>query len=217
MLSMINQMQLILILPLIGVPVPDIFIDFNRMIDFCLLAFSPITEGFTSWFLDSMKQYKYTQNHLYLYLIELETPSTLYNLIGPISMLILIVLVHIVLYFTNDLTLQPKGTSNFMRFVHTTVNYFTYGIYLRLFLLSYLFLLLTSFVEMRDGSENKQHAFSYSVACLVFTFVLGTTIAMFVKWLRTTNLQESSDMKYTKEMFNALKPTKLARSFYPMF
>lgn len=85
-LTMLNSVQLILLLPLIGTYLSANTLDFIRGMKFCLFSFDLMPESLFS----STKSYvNFEQNNTYLYLIGLESGSTLLNIISVIGVSII--------------------------------------------------------------------------------------------------------------------------------
>ena len=95
---MMNQQQLLLLLPLIGTDFPDKILQFIKRMDFALMNFqflSPnsITQQ-DSWTSGISKK----QEHEDLFSLGLESTSTLINQSGTIVLIVLVALAHVALF-----------------------------------------------------------------------------------------------------------------------
>jgi cysteine-rich repeat protein len=216
--SMINQVQLIILIPLIGEHVPAILIDFNRFLDWLMGSFALISKHFIPLILDPIEDYNYKHSNWYLYLIEIESGSSMFSITGLIFMVFLMSLVHALVYVLNDVSLEKKDDSKFGRSTYYLAQWMTVGSYIRLFLFSFTFLLLSSISEIQKTSNGSDHGTSYSFAVGILLFCLCATVAMTMYTMKYDDEEEETKWtKVTKELFNAIKPSKLARFYYPMF
>jgi len=214
--SMINQLQVIMLLPLTGGWFPEVFLDFNRMVKFTLFSFSEFTEYVMSPIFTA-GSWDFDQDNSYLNLIGIISGSTMYNILGVIGFVFILMIVHATFYCFNDLTMEKKGDTKFLRLSHLMANYLTFSAYIRLFCLCYIFLFISSYTEMRRLVNRTEHSDSYFFACLVLLGIIGLTVMIYIKTLKMPNETEASTAKYTKELFNCIKQNKLARSYFPVF
>jgi cysteine-rich repeat protein len=215
--SMINQLQIILMMPLTGVWYPKVFYDFNRVVSFTFFSFSHITENVISKGFSFSNDWKSDQQYSYLKLIGIEYGSTLYNVTGLLFIIVLILIVHTIFYFINDMTLEKKSESSWMKFTHLIVNYLSFSIYLRMFMLCFLFLLCWSIPEIRRFKNSSDNFESYIFATLVLVLTFALTITITIIICKTPNETEVSQMKLAKEIFYVIKKNKLARSYWAVF
>jgi hypothetical protein len=131
---MINQMQLIMLIPLLGVYIPEKIIDFNRVVDACFGSFAPISKHLMPTIFQGIDNYDFDQGNWYLHLIELESGSTFHSITGIGLVVFMMSIFHGCIYLCNDLTLEPKEGSKSSKILTTMCNWLTWGAYVRLFM-----------------------------------------------------------------------------------
>lgn len=168
--SLINQVQLIILLPLIGEFVPSKLIDFNRVLSSLMGSFAEISKHFIPMFFNSIEDYDYKQSNWYLYLIHIESASSMYSISGLIFLLFIMSLIHGFVYVINDVSLEKKDESKCSSAVHSLITWMTIGSYIRLYLFSFTFLLLISISEVQSKNSRLDYTTSYCFAVGVLVF-----------------------------------------------
>ena len=110
--DMVNQAQLFILLPWIGMYVPEALVEFNRVIKDGLVSFSYISNSFMPQLFNFISNSNYSQGDSYLYLIYLTSGSSVYNTSGLYFILFALLLFHFASWIVNDLSLKelsPKG------------------------------------------------------------------------------------------------------------
>lgn len=111
MFKMIDQCQMFLLFPLIGSFTSESLIEFTRFIDVFLGSFSTASEYITPVAFEPAEQYDFPQNQWYLYLIGIESSSSIFNISGGMLFLVCMTIVHGIVYIINDVSLEQKGDS----------------------------------------------------------------------------------------------------------
>jgi hypothetical protein len=216
--SLINTLQLAILLPLIGTYLPNQVILFIKGFDFVLL--SPSIFGFK----DILHQNQWenelskTQTNEYLFDIGIETTSTAINLFGIFSILLVTTILHIIIAFAYLIFKLCKLKNLFVKFIKLVLKIMTIGVYLRLALEGYLFLFLSATSELK--------LFKYDH--LYFSISLGITIALlfiyaviWVVWvillLKAKKKKVDVNTSIFKELLNGLKSNYVSRSFILFF
>ena len=158
---MLNQGQMILLIPMIGSYVPEEFIDFNRVISPCLGNYPVFIHNILAQIFVGINDHRHKQTDWYLRLIGVESQSTLYNLTGVLFIFLVAMVLHFLVYLLNDLSLEAKGRSKYYKLIYFLVNWFTYRAYLRIFMFLYIFFLLASIHEIKATSNWNIDSTSY--------------------------------------------------------
>jgi hypothetical protein len=79
MFGIIYQIQIIMLLPLIGIDVGEDVIDFFRSISELMFTFKFIPDNFTFFGIDIYKDFDYPQSNWYLNLLDLTSGSSMTN------------------------------------------------------------------------------------------------------------------------------------------
>lgn len=168
---MINAVQLLLLLPLIGAYLPLSVVDFIRGmsvslfdVEFLNLSENPETR-------DSVSGISFDQTDPYLYLIGLESGSSIINILAVAGLFILIPIMHIPVWILHAY-LKKKEVENWLsRVTHKFFHTLTFGVYIRFLFEVYIYLLLTSTSEIINFQDkNAIRRVSLSLAIAIFIF-----------------------------------------------
>ena len=216
--DMVNQAQLFIMLPCIGMYSSETFIEFNRVIKDGLVSFSYISNSLMPSMIKSLNDSDYSQRYSYLYLVDLKSGSSLYNISGLLLMSWILFLMHLTIWIINDLSLKEISPTGFLKMSHRLVNYLSFGIYIRWILLSFMFLLISSIPEVANSSTLSSHRSSYYFACIVVAlWVIFFTVFVILKCLFFTKDGEIENTTYCKELFRGFKQNRISRVYYGVF
>lgn len=215
--SMLNQGQIILLIPLIGVHVPEKFIDFNRVIDSCLGSFADVSKYIIPNIFDRIEDHNIEQDNWYLTLIEIESKNSLYSITGVLTLLTVLGIFHMFVYLLNDFSLEKKGGSNYSKTLHCFINWLTFGAYIRLFLFCYLFFLIISIDEVKNPANREYDLTSYYFSWILLIFSLFSTVLLTFHAIQHSSTEDSQSKGLISEIFNAIKMNKLCQLYYPIF
>ena len=217
-LTMLNAVQLILLLPLIGAYLSPNVLDFIRGMKACLLNFdfmpaNPIHIGNVDNLVD------FDQQNPYLYLIGLESGSSVINIASVSGISLTMPLIHVIsatLYCIIKKKFSEKKCTHL--FIRKVFRGLTFGAYIRFLYQVYIFLVLASVSEiyMYSGSSvNRRRSIgvAYFVAVFCVAFIC-TSVWQFFKSLNDNNLNK---MYYFIEFFSGIKGTRKARIYALMF
>ena len=215
--DMVNQAQLFILLPWIGMYVPEALVEFNRVIKDGLVSFSYISNSFMPQLFSFVSSSNYSQGDSYLYLVDLTSGSSVYNTSGLYFVLFVLLLFHFASWIINDLSLKELSPKGCLKLSYYIINYLSFWIYIRLFLLSFMFILLSTFTETFNSTAMKTYKASYSYSCTILVFSVIAMIVIFIKCIIFTKDGEADSATYSKELFRGIKPTKLSRVYYAVF
>lgn len=213
---MINQIQLFILLPLLGAYIHTDVIKFFRYFDNILISFwfipkSHVYIGYDETF----GKFDFEQPNWYLYLINYESGSTLYNIGKFIWVLMYITVTYSVVLLAYLLTKATCSNSLVHRGFKIAKKWMTFSLFIRLFMLSYTFLYLGALSEIVITNDNIEHTQSYTIAVVIAVLCFGFLTFAFVQWLYARNADRFSKMEYFKEFFRGLKPNDCSR-LYPV-
>ena len=136
---------------------------------------------------------------------------------GFFTVVFILWLLHMVVYILNDLSLEKKGDSKYYQILHSLVKWMTFGAYIRLFMFSYLFFLIISINEVKNPGNKNYDSTSYYFSCILLIVTLMFTVLISVHAFRSSPDENSENNDYACEIFNAIRPSKLCRFYYPVF
>jgi hypothetical protein len=149
-------------------------------------------------------------NSTYMQSIGLEYESTLRNIAGMLLIIVGLAILHAGV--VAPLQMQAKKYDEghrFRRWMRLVFLFFTFTVYIRVVLESYLLVCLSCVLEFWRLGPNE--------AIAVLAFVIAFTVGFFVLWNYVGRLQADVGDSYFKEFFSGLKPTRAARLYFSTF
>ena len=179
--SAINQLQLFIIVPLLGGITADEILDFDRGISVWLFSFYfiPVKNIFGSII-------TYDQDIPYLERIYIESNSSPANLASVVAVFCLLIITHLIVWFIKMWARENYKNSKFTKVVEGTLSFFKFGVYV-IFLMEcfvYFMLLCVSELERHRLTENTEIvSFTFAVLLSIFWLVM-VSIACY-EWMKS--------------------------------
>jgi hypothetical protein len=208
--SSINQFQLYLLLPLVGAHIHADVLAFLEGFNFSMISFSFIDLASMPGISSVLALLPESSNSAYMQSIGLEYESTLRNIAGMLLLLVGLVILHAGV--VTPLQMQAKKYNEghrFKRWMGLVFLFFTFTVYIRVVLESYLLVCLSCVLEFWKLGPNE--------AIAVFAFLVVFTVSFFVLWNYEGRPQTEVGDSYFKELFSGLKPTRAARLYFSTF
>ena len=216
--SVINQMQLILILPLIGIYLPDQIEIFIEGIQYMTLNIPYLSVDSVPESDSYLSHISEGQNVQYLSRIEMIHTSTILNQSGTVAIIALSLMAHSVVFTLFWVALLLRKSGKILKVLRYLLKILTFGFYIRLILQVYLFLVISASNELYHFEYQK----SYFWVSLLTTSMLLIWISMlWAKWLIlwVKNRKEPSAVMESLfyELFNGLKHKFSCQAFIIVF
>lgn len=160
----INQLQLLLLIPLTGAYFPQAVIDYITSMGFALfnLDFLPFKDMFS---LESVYTYfDFGHNSEYLAEVGIRYTSTFLNHLALLFVIFLIMVAHLVVLLLHKKLNKNEETTKLKRVVSKLFEYLTFAVYIRMLAETFQTLLLSSLTECKAFSSNQFN----SVFSLIF-------------------------------------------------
>ena len=216
--SVIHYIQLHLLLPLIGITMGIEIVSLYNYLDFYLFNFNFLGQRVVFTTNDDVKpRDDFYQDTPYLSLIGLESASAFYN-IGQL-VFVLCVLFGIYLIVCWFYVFAMQNYPKLRKLAKWIFDLFHFDVLIRLFLMSYAFVLLATFSELTLSNEDVDEGGSWAFAFILFAVYCVITLLVFVQWVLTNNEDKIKSTDRINEFFRGCKPSILERSwgFYWMF
>lgn len=167
---MVNAIQMLLILPLIGAYMPLRIIDFIRSLSFCMLNIDFLTVPIKMSTNSLLESFDFAQPNDYLYLITIESGNSFVNLLTSFGIYVLTPLFHLLIvgiYIWMQRNLVSKGCC--FNIAKKTTQILTFGAYIRFILEIYLFTVLGATTELHNfDNKTTLRSVSFGIAILIF-------------------------------------------------
>ena len=216
--GMINQIQLILIIPLISAYLPDDIIDFIKAMNESLFNFKFLPTEDSS-LMESIKNYfDFQQTNSYLYLLGLESGSALVNILKLSWILAIILAFHLVLIFLYYYLGSIWKFNKIAKVIRLTLSFLTFGLYINWMLGTFLLFLFVDFNEIYNYNKYSQsnmrsHIASFIILLLMFLSILLTLW----QWWKSCNPEKLKKQKYFIVLLSGMKPKWIWRIYSLVF
>jgi hypothetical protein len=213
----IYHLQLFFLLPMIKITMHSDVLDLFEWLNFYLFNFSFLPDSLRFTDTSNTDPNAVPQTNSYLKQIELKSGSSFYN-VGELLFVICIYLaVHLAVVFIYLISTKVSAESGFSKAVRYVFNAFHFAVPIRFFLLTYLFLMLSSISELAINNENGDKGGSYAFAFVLFLIGIATLIVMAVQLVLSRNKERFEKMSRFNEVFRGLKDSTLARTYPIIF
>ena len=217
--SGLNQVQLILLLPLVGAFIPTRVIQFiaGMKLALNLLAYVEVVDMVPIDF----RKLDYSQPISYLYLINFTSQSSLLNFMNFAYPILLMLLVHSIWAFIKCVDKNADQSKWIVKIIFKTYEGMTFGNYIRMILFYHLYLLIASLSELYLFRFNKTDSKDSKIFA-TFLFLLWTLITAFAFCqIFSIKLQTSEDDVKERRpcirWFSGLKENKISRLYGVLF
>ena len=210
--SLINEVQLILLLPILPNYMSDEVKSFIASLNYCLFSFDFININFEKNFQNQNISLDYNQPGSYLNQINLNSGSGFVNIQSNIIGICIFIVIHISLLIWNYVISIRRGNRWYSKWILKLFERMTFGWYFTYINCSYLMFLLISLSEIyRFDSSNTKRIVSLSFSFVIIIFCLVFLLFTFTKWVKAQNSEELQKMKFTKQLFEATKDSNFSR------
>jgi hypothetical protein len=218
-LSMLNTIQLILLLPLVGAFIPKNVVNFIRGLNLTLLNFEFFDFRYSIFIFLEIPEISVAQTHPYLYLIGLESGSCFMNSFNIIGLFMIIPFIHMLIVLIYWWCAKGKSKPNWVhKFIIKLFQEMTFGAYIRFLFEIYLFVVLAGIAEIQEfHRSNASFEVSLYAAIWILAFWGLFIILSAYLWIRAFSQSYFKKMHYLIEFFKGLKISKLALLFSTTF
>ena len=175
--GMINQIQLVIIFPLIGPYIPQKIYDYLKSMSTSLfnLNFLPTSNAESTISFKSLFESK--QQNSYLYLLELKSGSAFVNIMDLTTTVGIVIGLHLLLLIVFAILHKIGRLVIIKKIISRILEMLTFGFYIGVCLETYLLFCLVDFSEIhyqqKNGIKNLASTItSYVILALMFLFIL---------------------------------------------
>ena len=209
--SIIHHIQLLILTPLIGITIGINVEQFYNLIDFFLFNFNWLGNGVVLTSNNDVKpRAGFFQKNKYLPLIGLESASAFYN-IGQLLFVFLVLLGVTLIVGWAYMAIKTTQNSNAKKLSTWVFQIFHFGILIRLFLLSFTFVLLCAFSEIAISNVLISQKGSWAFALILFITYIGLSLLIIGQWALTRKEETKEKLERFEEVFRGCKDTNVAR------
>jgi len=207
--SLFNQFQLMILLPMIPKYFPGKLTDFILGMDFALFSFDFIPYDWIP-FLNVIKEWiSYPQSDEYYNTLGMNSNSWIVNYLPSIAFILLLSLAHLIIGWIYYWVKNHSEANKWYKVMNVIFTYFTFNIYIRLFMETFMFVNLSIFAEMKLMNVRTTVEIVSLVVWLMFA--IGSLIFFIISALLTLSTDLDKIWMF-KEFFEGIKYTKFSKT-----
>ena len=217
--SLINQIQLIVLIPMLGTYLSLDVIQYITGINFVLWSFSfqSSNDIINSNWLSHI--FSYSQRDSYLSSIKLSNGSTLINFVPTIIIFVFISSFHVCIKVLAYILRKYDNENKMKKFIWKVYDYFTFQVYVRFISQIYLVSTISSMSEIynADVFSAKPHSEAFAILVLLFLlFVIGFAFLLLIR-SKNTKITENPQKRYWTQWYSDVHDKWKHRSFFLLF
>ena len=216
--GMINQIQLVILLPLIGAFLPQKIYDYLKSMNASLfnLSFLPSSNSESSINIKSWFDFK--QPNSYLYLLQLSSGSALVNILSLTTMVGAVIWLHILLLIIFSILFKLNKLVRVRRLIEKILKMLTFGFYVGVWIETYILFLLVDFSEVHYQSKNGIQNMNSCVASYIIMFCMLMLVLLALwQWIKSRKPENFEKQKYFVAIVDGMKPKWICRSYSFVF
>ena len=207
-LSVANNLQLLLLLPLFKTHMPKPVIDFYKGISWAMFSFDFIDIKSIYEFSSFSKQ----QTDPYLFLIGVQDMSLIVNLTSLMMLMALIVCLHVVLVICYKKWKDREELNKVQKLTIKLFKMLTFNFYVRSSLQTFLFTTIVCTSHGYIPGFTHAHSYISFVLNISISFgLIGLVVLSIVEWRRLHNVIRIEEVTYFSEFFAGLKDDNKSR------
>jgi len=210
----VQLLQMLMLLRVVDVEMGDLLTDFYRILSGAWLTFDFIPDSWVFFGNGGMFEWlDHRQNVPYLKLFGFRSGSALFNMKYILFVVLLIAIPAIVCITLSLIIRKCLKESKIRTILNKVANVMVFRVGIRLFFVSFLFLVVNSLNEMMNTYLEHREAASYTFGCITFTLLCFVTFLIYTRWVFSTHSDSKSQFIYTSELINMTRETRLAHSY----
>ena len=210
----VNEVQLILLLPMLPYFMPQFIQDFIAKLNYCMFSFSFLYNYISLHLFNVEFQMTYEQQSYYIDLMDIKSGSSLINIQGNLLTLLQIIWCHIVILIIHYFIWKKQNLPWYLKWIRTFKNFMTFGIYIQYATSSVLLVWLISSTEIqRFDHSTTTYTISLSFAFIIQFMVFSYFLFTIYKWYQWRDVENFRAIKYTKQLFDSIKESNISRTF----
>ena len=215
--GMINQIQLVIILPLIGAYIPEKIYDYLKSMNASLFNpnFTPTSNSSSTNSFKSLFDFK--QQNSYLYLLQLNSGSAFVNIVDLSTTVGFVICFHVAIVILYAI-LRRIRRFTFLKKILKLIEMLTFGFYVGVLLETFILFLLVDMSEIhyqikKESKNLNSTILSYIILSFIFLFMLLS----FWQWWKSRNPEVFATQKYFVILVDGFKASWICRSYWLIF
>ena len=216
--GMINQIQLVILLPLIGAFLPQKIYDYLKSMNASLfnLSFLPSSNSESSINIKSWFNFK--QPDSYLYLLQLSSGSALVNILSLTTVVGTVIWLHILILILYAILFKLNKLHFVKKLIVKILEMLTFGFYIGVWTEIYILFLIVDFSEIHYQNKYGIQNMNSWVASYIIMFCMLLFILLALwQWCKSKKPENFEKQKYFVAIVDGMKPKWIYRSYSFVF
>ena len=216
--GMLNQIQLVIILPLVGAYIPEKIYDYLKSMNTNLFNLNFLPTSSSSSTVSFKKLFDFRQPNQYLHLLSLNSGSAFVNIIDLMTTVLIIVAIEILLLIIYVILKITNKFAKIKSILWKILEMLTFGFYIGVCWETFILFLIVDISEIYYQNKtqivNKSSTvMSYVIATIILSFIALT----FWQWWKSRKPEVFKTQKYFVTLVKGFKPSWIWRSYWLMF
>ena len=216
--GMINQIQLVIIFPLIGPYLPEKIYEYLKSMSTSLFNLNFLPTSNTESTISFKSMFDYKQQNSYLYLLQLKSGSAFVNILDLTTTVGFAIGVHIILLIVYVILNKLNRILWLKNIILKVIQKLSFGFYIGVCLETYLLFCLVNFSEIHYQNKNGiQNLQSTVMSYVILAFILLFILLAFSQWCKSKTTEGLEKLKYFKLLVDDMKPKWICRAYWLIF
>ena len=216
--GMINQIQLVIILPLIGAYIPEKIYDYLKSMSASLfnLNFLPTSNSESTISFKSLFNFK--QPNSYLFLLQLNSGSAFVNILDLTTTVGFVIGIHILILVLFVILTKINKCRRLKDISLKILKMLTFGFYIGVLLESFILFLVVDISEIHyQNKSGIQNTASWVMSYLIVTFIILFMLLTLWQWWKSRKQEVLEKLTYFATLVEGFKASWIWRSYWLVF
>ena len=216
--GMMNQIQLIIIFPLIGPYLPEKIYDYLKSMSTSLFNLNFMPTSNTESTISFKSLFDYKQQNSYLYLLQLQSGSAFVNILDLTTTVGFAIGLHLILLIMYVILNKLNRFLWLKNIIFKVIQTLSFGFYIGVCLETYLLFWIVDFSEIHYQRKNGiQNTKSTVMSYVILAFMLLFILLAFWQWCKAKTEEGLEKLKYFKLLVDDMKPKWICRAYWLIF
>ena len=216
--GMMNQIQLVIIFPLIGPYLPEKIYDYLKSMSTSLFNLNFMPTSNTESTISFKSLFDYKQQNSYLYLLQLQSGSAFVNILDLTMTVGFVIGLHVILLIVYVILNKLNRILWLKNIILKVIQKLSFGFYIGVCLETYLLFWIVDFSEIHYQRKNG----ITNIKSTVMSFVILTFMLLFIllslwQWCMAKTEDGLEKLKYFKLLVDDMKPKWICRAYWLIF
>ena len=216
--GMINQIQLVIILPLIGAYIPEKIYDYLKSMNASLFNLNFLPTSNSAGTISFKGLFTFKQPNSYLYLLQLNSGSAFVNILDLTTIVGFVIAIHILVLVLFAILTKINKYRRLKNLSLKILKMLTFGFYIGVLLETFILFLLVDFSEIHYQNKNGiKNTSSTVMSYIIAGFILMFMMLAIWQWWKSRKPEVFETQKYFVTLVEGFKASWICRTYYSVF